>query len=177
MQTQNTIRPIIMYKSRRPGKSVKPTPICRHPKTPRPVLQNRGDSIRAQTGNIPRKMLIPYPPASPPIQTTKPVSRPYPKPPQMIFIYTFNIAVRQAVIPIHNHLMPIIPVEPIPRTNPDKSLTILKNGLDGTIGQSLFARQMRKPQFRPLRPPGRRHNHEQKNQKTPHRQKQLFYQI
>jgi hypothetical protein len=38
------------------------------------------------------------------------------------------------IVPVDDHLMPVIAVQPIPRSDPDKLGTILEDGFDRTVG-------------------------------------------
>jgi len=78
-----------------------------------------------------------------------------------VLIDTADIAVAEAgaiggVVTVDDDLMSVIPVQPVAGTDPDKTLAVLEDGFDGTVGEALLAGEVCKVKIWYLRPDGPR---------------------
>src|SRR5579859_3315595 len=111
----------------------------RNPDMSAMILQQGGDIAAAQAAAVGIPVLPPGKPVLCPVKPVEPIHRSDPELMIPVFQDTTDIPVADTpavgrVIPVYDDLMTVIAVQPVPGPDPDKSLTVLVDGLDGAVG-------------------------------------------
>ena len=116
------------------------------------VFCKRGHQVQAKTGRIIVPVFETCKIIFLPVESIKPVRGSHPEMMVPVLVNTADKIVAQTitvrrVIPVNNDFVSVIAVEPVTSAKPDKSKAVLKDGFNGTIGNSFFIWNMGKPEF------------------------------
>ena len=129
------------------------------PKAAIMVFQERGDAVVAEAIAILVAVFVANKMIGSGIEAVEAVGRAYPELVVAVFADAADIAVTETVavrwiIAVDDHVMSVVAVESVTGPDPDEAAAVLKNGLDGAVGEALLAGEVGKIQFWRLGPGG-----------------------